>query len=66
MKKQKANDDFWFVLGIINILAMAYPTSLYLRADGLEDKVLAVFVLCAVGLLLAIVDGVSIMAAYSQ
>ncbi len=66
MKKQKARDNFWFVLGIINILAMVYPMSSYLKADGIEDQVLAVVVLIGVGLVLAIVDTVSIAVAYSQ
>jgi hypothetical protein len=66
MKKQKSKDDFWFVLAIINILAIAYPTSLCLCAVGLEDRILAVSVLCGVGLLLAIIDGISIMVVYSQ
>ena len=66
MKKQKTKDDFWFVLGITNMLAMVYPTSLYLRANGMENQVLAAFVLFGAGLLLAIVDTVSIVVAYSQ
>ena len=66
MKKQKTRDDFWLILGLINLVAMIYPTSCYLRADCMEDQILAVFVLCGVGLLLAVVDTVSIAVAYSQ
>ena len=66
MKKEKAREDFWFMLGIINILAMAYPTSSYLQANSMEDQVLSVCLLFGVGLLLAIIDTVSIAVAYSQ
>lgn len=66
MKKQKAGDNFWFVLGIINLLALAYPMSSYLQADSTEDQILGVVILFAVGLVLAIVDTVSIVVAYSQ
>ena len=65
MKKAKSKDEFWFVLGILNVLAMVYPTSFYLRADSIEDKIVALAVLFGLGLLLAIVDTVSIVAAYS-
>jgi len=65
MKKRKTT-DFWLVLGLINLLAMIYPMSCFLRADSIEDQVVAVFVLIGVGLLLAIVDTVSVVVAYSQ
>ena len=66
MKKGKSRDEFWLVLGILNLLAMVYPTSVYLRADSIEDQVLAVFALFGVGLLLAVVDTLSIAVAYLQ
>ena len=66
MKKQKAREDFWLILGLINLVAMIYPMSCYLQADSTENQMMAVFVLCGVGLLLAIVDAVSIAVAYSQ
>jgi hypothetical protein len=66
MKKQKTRDDFWLILGLINLVAMIYPTSYYLRADCVEDQIMAVVVLCGVGLVLAVVDTVSIAVAYSQ
>lgn len=66
MKKQKGREDFWLVLGLINLLAMVYPMICYLRADSIEDQIMAVFVLCGVGLLLAIVDTVSIAVTYSH
>lgn len=64
MKKQKSKDEFWLVLATLNVLAMVYPTSAYLRADSMEDQILAVFVLCGLGLVLAILDTVSIAFAY--
>jgi len=66
MKKQKTREDFWLILGLINLVAMIYPMSCYLQADGMENQIMAVFVLCGVGLLLAVVDTVSIAVAYSQ
>jgi uncharacterized membrane protein YhaH (DUF805 family) len=66
MKKQKVREDFWLMLGFINLLAMVYPMSSYLRADGIEDQVLWVCILIGIGLVLAIVDTVSIVVVYSQ
>ena len=66
MKRQRVLDDFCLVLGLINLVAMVYPVSCYLQADSMEDQIMAVFVLVGVGLLLAIVDTVSIAVAYSQ
>ena len=65
MKKQKSREDFWLVLGLINLLAIVYPMSSYLQADGM-DRVLWVCVLFGIGLVLAIVDTVSIVVSYSQ
>jgi hypothetical protein len=65
VKKAKSKDEFWFVFGILNALAMVYPTSFYLRADSTEEQIVALAVLFGVGLLLAIVDTVSIVVAYS-
>jgi hypothetical protein len=45
---------------------MIYPMSCYLQADSMENQIMAVSVLCGVGLLLAIADTVSIAVAYSQ
>jgi hypothetical protein len=66
MKRQRAREDFWLVLGLINLVAMVYPISCCLQANSMEDQLMAVFVLVGVGLLLAIVDTVSIAVAYSQ
>ena len=66
MKKQKDRGDFWLILGLINLVAVVYPMSCYLQADSLEDQILAISVLCGAGLLLAVVDAISIAVAYSQ
>lgn len=66
MKKEKTREDFWLVLGLINLLAMVYPMSSYLRADGIEDQVLSVCIVLGVGLVLVIVDTVSIAVACSK
>lgn len=64
MRKNKTKEQFWHVLGSLNIIAMAYPIGTYLRADSMEDQILAVSVLVGVGLLLTIVDTVSIAVTY--
>lgn len=66
MQKKKARDDFWFVLAIVNFLVMIYPLNYYLQADSSEDNLVAVFIIVAAGLVLAIVNAVSIAVAYSQ
>jgi uncharacterized membrane protein YhaH (DUF805 family) len=65
MKKQKSRENFWLMLGLINLLAVVYPVNSYLRADGM-DQVLWVCVLLGIGLVLAIVDTISIVVSYSQ
>ena len=66
MKKPKSREDFWLVLGLINLIAMVYPMTCYIEATSLEEQLVGVFVLFGVGLLLAIVDTVSIAVAYSS
>ena len=66
MKKQTTKEDFWLVLGLINLLAMVYPMSSYVRADGAEDQVLSVGLLIGIGLILVIFDTVSIAVTYSK
>ncbi|HEY1471760.1 MAG TPA: hypothetical protein VGF61_22165 [Candidatus Acidoferrum sp.] len=66
MKKQQTKEDFWLALALINLFAMVYPIASYIRADSIEDQLLAVFVLIGAGFLLAIVDTVSIAVSYSQ
>lgn len=66
MKKQTKREDFWLILGLTNLVAMIYPISCYLQAHSVQDRIVAVFVLCMAGLLLAIIDTVSIAVAYAQ
>lgn len=66
MQKTKTKEEFWYVLASLNILAIAYPISAYLRADSIEDQILGVSLLVGVGLLLAILDTVSIAVSYSD
>lgn len=66
MPKTKTKEEFWYVLASLNILAIAYPISAYLRADSIEDQILGVSLLVGVGLLLAILDTVSIAVSYSD
>lgn len=64
MRKKKTKEQFWSVLGSLNMIAMAYPIGMNLRADSMENQILAISVLVGVGLLLAIVDTVSIAVCY--
>jgi hypothetical protein len=66
MRKNKTKEQFWYVLGSINVITMAYPIGTYLRANSMEDQILAVSVLVGAVLLLAIVDTVSIAVSYSD
>jgi hypothetical protein len=65
MEKAKSKDEFWFVFGILNALAMVYLMSRYLRADSTDDQIVALAVLFGVGLVLAIIDTVSFVVTYS-
>lgn len=66
MRKTKTKEEFWYLLASLNILAIAYPISAYLRADSIEDQILGVSLLVGVVLLLAILDTVSIAVSYSD
>lgn len=66
MKKGKSREDFWLVLGVVNLLAMVYPLNCFVRADSMENQIVALFALLGVVLLLAIVDTVSIVVTYSE
>ena len=63
MKTNKPTTQFWRVVAIGNILAMIYPISLLLRADGSDDKLFAAVALMGSLFLLAVVDAVSIVVA---
>jgi len=63
MKTIKPTTQFWRVLATGNMLAMIYPISLLLRADGSDDKLFAAVALMGSLFLLAVVDAVSIVVA---
>ncbi len=65
MKTSKPSIRFWTLLGIINALAIVYPVQMALRADGRMDSFMATVVLIFVLFLLAIIDVISIVVAYS-
>ena len=64
--KKKPGDLFWLLLGIFNVMGASYPLSLCLQSESDLERLSAVFVMIGAGLLLAIVDTVSIVAAYSK
>ena len=65
MKKGGPTAAFWKGLVMLNVLAMIYPVSLFLRAESDDDRLLATFVLIGSVFLLLIADAVSILVAYS-
>jgi hypothetical protein len=66
MKTQKTRVNFWPRLAVINFIPVVLSMSCYLQLDSMEDQIMAVPVLVGVGLLLPIIDTISIVVAYSQ
>jgi hypothetical protein len=65
MAKKSPTNRFWSVLGALNVLAMVYPVILSRQADSEGAQLVATCVLAVVVFLLAIVDTISIVLAYS-
>jgi hypothetical protein len=65
MRRTNQRTKFWTILAIINIAAIAYPISLYNNAEGGDQQISALLVLVGTGLVLAVVDAVSALMAYS-
>jgi hypothetical protein len=63
MRGNETKNQFWLVLGALNVLAMIYPIVLVYRADQIDAKLLAAVVLVVAILLLAVGDAVSIVIA---
>ena len=63
MRKKGTTNQFWLVLGTLNVLVMVYPIVLVCRADRVDARLLATFVLIVAIFLLAIADTVSIVVA---
>ena len=63
MKRRGTTNQFWLVLGTLNVLVMVYPIVLVCRADRVDARLLATFVLIVAIFLLAIADTVSIVVA---
>ena len=63
MKRNKSNTNFWPVLAAVNVLALTYPINLLFRAEGVDEKLVATFVLIGSLFLLLLGDAVSIVVA---
>jgi len=63
MKNNKTARWFWSVLGVLNLVVVAYPVILVRSAHSVEDNLFAVFLLMFVMFLLVLVDMVSIVMA---
>ena len=55
---------FWLVLATINIAAMIYPVSQYVRASSDDTQLFTTIVLFGTAFLLAIADAVSAIVVY--
>ena len=66
MQKKKHGDLFWLILGSFNLLVVCYPLTLCLKAGDDLERLLAAFAMIGAGLLLVIVDTVSIVIAHSK
>ena len=65
MAKKGPTNRFWSVLGTLNILAMVYPVVLTRQANSDGAQLMATCVLAVVLFLLAIIDTISVLLAYS-
>ncbi len=63
MKRNKSNSKFWPVLTTVNIVTLVYPINLLLRANSVDENLLAAFALMGLVFLLMVVDAVSILVA---
>jgi len=63
MKRNKSNSQFWPALTTVNIVALAYPINLLLRANSVDENLFAAFALIGLVFLLMVVDAVSVLVA---
>ena len=47
MTRNRSKARFWTVLGVINLLVLAYPMNLFLDSTNQDGTMMAVIVLCA-------------------
>ncbi len=64
MKKKKPTQNFWAVLALVNVVAIACTTYFALQANGDIARLLAVAELTGVIFFLMIIDAISIVFAY--
>ena len=55
---------FWFVLGILNVVAVLYPVGLLVHADSSEASLFGAGMLMGILFLLLIADTIGIVMAY--
>jgi hypothetical protein len=65
MKKKQSSPRFWIVLGIVNLLAIAYPLWLSLYSES-NDALLANMMLVGVVFLMMVADLITIVAKYAM
>jgi hypothetical protein len=61
MKRNKPNAQFWTLLAAVNLLVVTYPISLLIRAESVDESLVATLVLIGSVFLLMVVDAVSII-----
>jgi hypothetical protein len=65
MTRNQPKTKFWTVVAVINIGMLSYPLTMLAGSNTQDDSIIGLVALCAVGLVLAIGDMISIMLAYS-
>lgn len=65
MSQPNQKAKFWAILMLINIAVIVYPINLYTNADSNEQEISALVVLVGTGFVMAIIDAVCALMAYS-
>jgi hypothetical protein len=63
MKRSTPTTEFWTVLAMVNLLGLIYPIQVLLRANSVDENLLATCVLVGALFLLVVVDAISILVA---
>jgi hypothetical protein len=65
MSRNKQRTKFWAIMAIVNIGAILCPMSLYTGAETIDQEISGLLLLVGTALVLAVVDAVSALIAYS-
>jgi len=65
MSRNKQRTKSWAIVAIVNIAAILYPMNRYSSAGTIEQQISGLLLLVGTALVLAVVDTVSALIAYS-